>query len=147
MKYTRIVFCIILLLSFAVFPISSWAESEEERDKIIIGAARPISGHLAIFEETAFGPIYKMWVDEVNAKGGIHVEEYGKRLPVEMLVYDDKSDMGTMTRLLEKLILEDKVDFLFPPASTAFLFAAGAVSRCTGLSVRGNNSSPSLWIR
>jgi branched-chain amino acid transport system substrate-binding protein len=36
--------------------------------------------------------------------------------------------MGTMTRLLDKLIVQDKVDFVFPPASTAFLFAAGAVT-------------------
>jgi len=137
MKYTRFGVCIILLISFMVLPITSWAESKKEKEKIVIGAARPLSGPLAIFEETAFGPIYKMWVDEVNAKGGIYVEEYGKSLPVEMLVYDDKSDMGTMTRLLEKLILEDKVDFVFPPASTAFLFAAGAVANRHGYILLG----------
>jgi branched-chain amino acid transport system substrate-binding protein len=98
------------------------------KDKIVIGASRPLSGQHAFFEANAFGPLYKMWVDEVNAKGGIYVKEYGKKLPVEMLVYDDKSDMGTMTRLLDKLILEDKVDFIFPPVSTAFLFAAGAIA-------------------
>jgi branched-chain amino acid transport system substrate-binding protein len=107
------------------------------KDKIVIGAARPLSGPLAFFEANAFGPIYKMWVDEVNAKGGIYVKEYGKRLPVEMLVYDDKSDMGTMTRLLEKLIVQDKVDFVFPPASTAFLFAAGAIANKHGYILMG----------
>jgi branched-chain amino acid transport system substrate-binding protein len=115
-----------------VFPISSEVKAQEEKDKILIGAARPISGPLAVFEETSFGPIYKMWVEEVNVRGGIYVEEYGKKLPIEILVYDDKSDIGTMTRLLEKLILEDKVDFVFPPASTAFLFAAGAVANRHG---------------
>ncbi|MFC1864166.1 amino acid ABC transporter substrate-binding protein, partial [Thermodesulfobacteriota bacterium] len=97
-------------------------------DKIVIGASRSLSGPLAFFEANAFGPLYKMWVDEVNAQGGIYVKEFGKKLPVEMLVYDDKSDMGTMTRLLDKLILQDKVDFIFPPISTAFLFAASAVA-------------------
>ena len=106
---------------------TSWAKMED-KDKIVIGASRPLSGPLAFFEENAFGAIYKLWVDEVNAQGGIYVKEYGKKLPVEMLVYDDKSDMGTMTRLLDKLILQDKVDFIFPPASTAFLFAAGAIA-------------------
>jgi branched-chain amino acid transport system substrate-binding protein len=109
------------------FPLAANA-----KDKIIIGAARPLSGPLAFFEANAFGPLYKMWVEQVNAQGGIYVKEYGKKLPVQMLVYDDKSDMGTMTRLLEKLILEDKVDFIFPPASTAFLFAAGAVANRHG---------------
>ena len=100
----------------------------QAKDKIVIGASRPLSGPLAFFQENAFGAIYKLWVDDVNARGGIYVKEYGKKLPVEMLVYDDKSDMGTMTRLLDKLILQDKVDFVFPPASTAFLFAAGAIA-------------------
>ena len=107
------------------------------KEKIVIGAARPISGPLSVFEEASFGPIYKMWVEEVNAKGGIYVEEYGKQLPVEMLVYDDTSDMGTMTRLLEKLIVEDQVDFVFPPASTAFLFAAGAIANKHGYIMMG----------
>ena len=99
------------------------------KDVITFGGARPLSGPLSFFEATGFGPIYKMWVDEVNAEGGIYVEEYGKKLPItyEDYIYDDKSDMGTMTRLLEKLMLEDKVDFVFPPCSTAFLFAAGGI--------------------
>jgi branched-chain amino acid transport system substrate-binding protein len=121
----------------AVFLVGVCATNSLAKDKIVIGAARPLSGPLAFFEGNAFGPIYKMWVDEVNAMGGIYVKEHGKRLPVEMLVYDDKSDMGTMTRLLDKLILQDKVDFVFPPASTAFLFAAGAVANRHGYILMG----------
>mgnify|MGYP003960073531 CR=1 FL=1 len=117
------------LLMVGVLMISMmFAMPAAAKDKIIIGAARPLSGPLAFFEANAFGPLYKMWVKEVNAEGGIYVKEYGKKLLVEMKVYDDKSDMGTMTRLLDKLILQDKVDFIFPPASTAFLFAAAAVA-------------------
>jgi branched-chain amino acid transport system substrate-binding protein len=61
------------------------------------------------------GRIYVMWSEEVNKNGGIYVKEYGKKLPVELIRYDDKSDIGTMTNLLEKLIVQDKVDFVFPP--------------------------------
>ena len=118
-------FCFLVSLVMTVQPVLA-------KDKIVIGASRPLSGPLAFFEANAFGPLYKMWVDQVNAEGGIYVKEYGKKLPVEMIVYDDKSDMGTMTRLLDKLILEDKVDFLFPPTSTAFLFAAAAVANKHG---------------
>jgi branched-chain amino acid transport system substrate-binding protein len=99
-----------------------------ERESIIIGGARPLSGPNAVYEETAFGPIYKMWIDEVNARGGIYVEEYGRQLPIaEPIIYDDTSDLGTMTRLVERLIVEDQVDFVLPPASTAFLFAAAPI--------------------
>ncbi len=95
------------------------------QDKITIGAARPISGVNAIFEQAHFGPAYKLWVEDVNAAGGIMVA--GKPLPVEMLVYDDQSDLDQSMRLLTKLMEEDKVDFVFSPCSTAFLFAAAGV--------------------
>lgn len=124
LKFKLYITISILLL---VFPLTAFS-----KDKIIIGASRSLSGPLAFFEANAFGPLYKMWVDEVNAQGGIYVKEFNKKLPVEMLVYDDKSDMGTMTRLLDKLILQDKVDFIFPPISTAFLFAAAAVANRHG---------------
>lgn len=35
-------------------------------------------------------------------------------------VYDDKSDIATMTQLLEKLIVEDKVDFVLAESPGAF---------------------------
>jgi len=107
-------------------------EALPEKTSIVFGGARPLSGPNAIYEETAFGPLYKMWVDEVNARGGLYIEEYGKRLPIELKIYDCTSDMGTMTRMLEKLILEDKVDFILPPASTAFLFAAAPIANKYG---------------
>jgi branched-chain amino acid transport system substrate-binding protein len=132
MMKNKVLLGLLVFMVIAVFLVGVCATNSLAKDKIVIGAARPLSGPLAFFEANAFGPLYKMWVDEVNAKGGIYVKEYGKKLPVEMLVYDDKSDMGTMTRLLDKLILQDKVDFIFSPASTAFLFAAGAVTNRHG---------------
>ena len=122
-KLPKLAVYLIVLIMFISFPLAAQA-----KDKIVIGASRSLSGPLAFFEQNAFGPLYKMWVKKVNAQGGIYVKDYGKKLPVEMLVYDDKSDMGTMTRLLDKLILQDKVDLIFPPISTAFLFAASAVA-------------------
>jgi|GEM_PF-599365 len=97
------------------------------KDKIIIGAVRSLSGPLSFLEEYAFGPVYKMWVEEVNAGGGIYVEEYGKKLPLELVVYDDKSDMDTMKTLLKKLMEEDEVDFILPPAGTDFIYVAAPI--------------------
>jgi branched-chain amino acid transport system substrate-binding protein len=102
------------------------ANAQPTQDKIVIGAARPISGVNSFFEENAFGPAYKLWVQDVNAAGGINVG--GKMMPVEMKVYDDQSDLDTSMRLLTKLMEEDKVDFVFAPTSTAFLFAAAGVA-------------------
>lgn len=100
----------------------------QAKDKIVIGAARSLSGPLATIGDSAFRPVYEIWVEKVNKAGGIYVKEYGKKLPVELKIYDDKSDMATMTRLLEKVIVDDKVDLLFPPVSTGFLFAAAPIA-------------------
>jgi branched-chain amino acid transport system substrate-binding protein len=102
------------------------------KDKIVIGQAIALSGPLAGGVAISGGRIYVMWVEEVNKNGGIYVKEYGKKLPVELKRYDDKSDIGTMTNLLEKLIVEDKVDFVFPPWGTAWLFAAAPVANKYG---------------
>jgi branched-chain amino acid transport system substrate-binding protein len=115
-----------------VFLVGAGVTSSLAKDKIVIGQAIALSGPLAGGVAIAGGRIYVMWVEEVNKSGGIYVKEYGKKLPVELKRYDDKSDIGTMTNLLEKLILEDKVDFVFPPWGTAWLFAAAPVANKYG---------------
>ena len=108
------------------------------QDKFVIGGARPISGIYAMFEQAHFGPAYKMWVDDMNAAGGITIA--GKKLPVELIVYDDQSDLDTCMRLMTKLMEEDKVDWLLGPQSTAFLFAGAglaAVARVHPVQCRG----------
>lgn len=110
------------------------ASSEEYPDKdpnkktIKITAVRPITGTNASFEIYNYGPVYRMWVDEVNKKGGIPVIEYGNRkLTIELKVYDDTSDVGVMTDLLIKTMTEDKPDFVLSPCSTAALQAAAPI--------------------
>jgi len=102
------------------------------KDKIVIGQAVSLSGPLASSNAVVSTPYYDLWVKDVNAEGGIYIKEYGKKLPVELLIYDDKSDIGTMTRLVEKLILEDKVDFILPPWGTANLFASAPIANKYG---------------
>ncbi len=100
------------------------------QDKFVIGGARPISGVFAMFEEAHFGPAYKIWVDDMNAAGGINIA--GKKLPVELKIYDDQSDLDTCMRLMTKLMEEDKVDWLLGPNSTAFLFAGAGLAQSRG---------------
>lgn len=102
------------------------------KDKIVVGAARPLSGPWASIGNSAFGPIMTMWKADVDAAGGIYVAEYGKKLPVEYIVYDDTSDLGTMVRLTEKLIVEDKVDILFPACGSSMIQAQGPIANKYG---------------
>jgi branched-chain amino acid transport system substrate-binding protein len=64
------------------------------KDKIVIGQAVALSGWDAIIHNSGPAQTQQLWVDEVNAKGGIYVKEYGKKLPIELIVYDDKSEHG-----------------------------------------------------
>ena len=107
---------------------SGGSKIDKNKDTIVFGGSRSMTGVYAFFEQSAYGPIYKMWVDDINAQGGIYVKEYDKKMKIDLKVYDDTSDLSTMTRNLEKAIVEDQVDFILPPVSTAFLYAAAPIA-------------------
>ena len=124
-----------LILAALVVPLVTACPSAPVapvKDKIVVGMSRPLSGPMAIIGDSAFRPIYETWVPLVNADGGIFLAEYGKKLPIETLIYDDKSDVGTMTMLTEKLILEDKVDFLWPACGSSFIFGQAPIANKYG---------------
>src|SRR4030043_4309 len=116
--------CLILILT-SVF---AGCGGKADKDKIVVGMSRSLSGPIAIIDDSAFRPVYETWVAEVNAEGGIYVEEYGKKLPIELKMYDDKSDPATMAQLTEKLILEDKVDFIWGGGGTSFIYAQAPIA-------------------
>jgi branched-chain amino acid transport system substrate-binding protein len=111
-----------------VFLFTACAPKPPPKDKIRIGRAVSLTGPNALIAQSASILVVDLWLEEINAKGGIYVKEYGKRLPVERIVYDDESDVEKMTMLLIKLIEEDKVDFVFPPCGTTYLYAAAPVA-------------------
>ena len=108
-------------------PTQIQAASEKAPDKILFGNPIALSGMSSAGAMMSQIRAYDMWVEEVNAKGGIYVKEYGKKIPVKIIRYDDKSDVGTSVKLTEKLILNDKVHFILPPWGTAFHFAIAPV--------------------
>lgn len=60
-------------------------------------------------------PVYdafKLWVDETNAKGGVEMAAYGKRIPIKLIAYDDQSSTATAATLYNQLITQDHVDLL-----------------------------------
>jgi branched-chain amino acid transport system substrate-binding protein len=148
----KVLFSLVALTLVALVALPLFAacarqpEAPPTKDKIVIGIATSLTGPLAVIRSAGFQPIYEMWVDDVNADGGIYVAEYGKKLPIQMLVYDDKGDVGTMTKLTEKLILEDKVDFLFSACGTGFLFAQAPIANKYGYILIGEEGgSKSLF--
>jgi branched-chain amino acid transport system substrate-binding protein len=81
-------------------------------DVIKIGAPLALTGSLAD-EGKKQDVVWKMWLDKVNAAGGISVG--GKKMQVELVKYDYQSDGQRAAQLAEKLITDDKVDFALSP--------------------------------
>lgn len=102
--------------------------AEEAPESIKIAAVRSLSGPLKVFEDTAMGPIYKLWQHQVNdVDGGIYVEKYDKKLPVSIDVRDDASEMDTMVTLLTQMLESGEYPFVIGPCCTPFLQAAGPI--------------------
>ena len=106
----RLFTALLVFLLFMAFSVSVQA-----RDKFVFGSAISHTGKFAR-EGASLKNAYDFWANRVNEKGGIEVG--GKKYPVEIKYYDDKSDAQTTTKLVEKLITKDKVDLIFGPFSS-----------------------------
>ena len=120
-------FCAILVIASLLIAMPL-AAAEKVPEKIRIGCAIALTGPNSMGAINTQVNNYKLWVDETNQKGGIFVPKYKKRLPIELIIFDDHSDVETSVKLAEKLILEEKVDFLLPPWGTASNFAVAPVA-------------------
>ncbi|MBI3458296.1 MAG: amino acid ABC transporter substrate-binding protein [Candidatus Rokubacteria bacterium] len=95
--------------------------------EIRVGATVAVTG--AFSEEVGhFKKMMELWAETINAKGGVMLREYGKRLPLKIVVYDDTSKPPDAVRLYEKLVTEDKVHVLLGPYSSPITFASSTVA-------------------
>jgi len=86
-----------------------------------IGYAIARTGPWAAGAQVTQEPNYIMWAEQVNAAGGLNVG--GKKRKIELVAYDDRSNMETVVRTYEKLMSSDKVDLILPPWGTGANFA------------------------
>jgi branched-chain amino acid transport system substrate-binding protein len=115
----------IVLVALLVLSLSTaCAPQPPAKDKIVLGQAISLSGPYTIGAAVTQIAPTDMWIKEINDAGGLYVKEYDKKLPLELIRYDDTGDTGTLVTLLEKLIVGDKVDLVLGPYSTALWFAS-----------------------
>jgi branched-chain amino acid transport system substrate-binding protein len=106
-------------------PRVSFAQSAPE--KIRIGYAISLSGPFAGGAQSTSWSQYKLWAKDVNDAGGIMLKKYNKKVPVELIDYDDRSQPDELIRLMERLILQDKVDLVFGPWGTHMNLAVAPI--------------------
>src|SRR5215831_14878695 len=113
------------LLITSVVPQLSFAQ-----DVIRIGAPLPLTGPLSP-EGIKQKQGYDLWAEVANSKGGIKTG--GKNYKVEIVYVDYASNTPRAVQTAERLITEDKVNFLFAPFGSGATKAASAVSEKYGI--------------
>jgi branched-chain amino acid transport system substrate-binding protein len=101
--------------------------SRQPKDSLVFGASLPLSGPLKPIADEGMIPLYDIWKNYVNSKGGFYILNLNRSLPIELKIYDDASDTAKVPLLYQKLILEDKVDFVLAPWGTAWQLSAAPV--------------------
>ena len=102
--------------------VSGQALAQEE---IRIGYAISKTGPYTGGASTTVIPNYEMWEAELKEAGGITIN--GRKVPVRFIAYDDRSNSEEVVRAVERLINQDKVDFILPPWGTAMNLAVAPI--------------------
>ena len=135
---------LLLAVSVALATLMACGSDREEDRVIRIGIAVSETGRFeAEGEHTRRG--YLLWEAWVNEEyGGIKVG--GKRYRAELIIYDDASDPDTTAELVERLIDEDKVDFMLGPYGSTLTQAAIEVAEARGvILVEGTGAAETLF--
>ncbi len=110
------------LIAASVFAAALPASAQ---DVIRIGAPLPITGPLspeAIKQQRG----YDLWAEAANKAGGVRVGD--RRMKVEIVYVDYQSNTPRAVQAAERLITQDKVNFLFSPFGSGAAKAASTVS-------------------
>lgn len=103
--------------------LGALASTAEAQEKIRIGYAISKTGPYAGGAGITTLPNYELWVKDVNAAGGIKLGD--KKLPIEVVEYDDRSSSEEAVKAIERLANQDKVEFILSPWGTGLNLAVG----------------------
>jgi branched-chain amino acid transport system substrate-binding protein len=98
---------------------------------IRLGLPIALSGRYALQGRQCLAGL-KCYVRAANAEGGIFLRAAGRRLPLELRIYDDRSEERAAGRLTDRLIRDDRVDLLFGPYGSGPVRAAAAMAHAHG---------------
>ncbi len=125
-RYRRLLVAVVAALGAALIAGSA----AQAQDVIKVGAPLPLTGPLSpegIKQQRG----YNLWAETANAKGGIKAG--GKTYKVEIVYVDYASNTPRAVQSAERLITEDKVNFLFSPFGSGAAKAASSVSEKYGI--------------
>jgi branched-chain amino acid transport system substrate-binding protein len=140
MKRVKLVlFAMVALTAFACGGTTSGTAGST----IILGAPLGLTGSLAK-ESSLTQQGYNLWLDWIKQQGGITVG--GVKHPVSIKYYDDTSNANQSAVFLQKLITEDKAQFLLGPYGSAATATDAAVAEQNQVPmVEANGAAQSIF--
>jgi branched-chain amino acid transport system substrate-binding protein len=94
---------------------------------IKVGAVVCLTGTNARYGQY-YATAYKLAADEINKEGGIYIKEYGRKIPIELIILDDESDREKTVKLVDYLCTEVKVVALLSGCGTPFIYPQSSVA-------------------
>ena len=132
--YKKIILLLLFALSLALVACGGGAAAPET---INVGAVVPLTGPLAGGgAQVERG--YQMAVEDINAAGGIYVEEFDKQIPIELTLLDDESDPNNTVSHLESLNSDQEV--------VAYLGGFGSGLHAASAAIAEKNKIPYLGV-
>lgn len=113
--------------------VTTWScAAQAADDDVRIGAPLALTGSLAD-EGKKQALAYDLWLQRVNAAGGIEVD--GQKKKVTLVTYDYQSDGKRAQQLAEKLITDDKVHVVMSPFGSGHTKIVAGVAERYGIPV------------
>jgi len=122
----------LVALGLTVAPVMA---AEPAPSAIKVGAVIALTGRMAAGGKDVKAG-YDLAVKDINAAGGIMVKEYGKKLPLDVMIVDDESDPVKTATRLDKLSSVDK--------AVAYLSGFSSDLNVVGMAAAEKNKVP--WI-
>jgi branched-chain amino acid transport system substrate-binding protein len=115
------------LLAAGLIIISSGPAAADAPAKILIGTTVSESGYMAEDSIPSFKG-RKLAIDLINKQGGVLLSKYNKRVPVQLVSYDDKSEPSTAVKSFERLATKDGVNFFLSAHGSELSFAVAKIA-------------------
>lgn len=128
---------VLILLVALCLALAACSGGEEAPETIKVGAVVPLTGAFAGGgAQVERG--YKLAVEAINADGGIFVEEYDQKIPVELVLLDDESNPNNTVSHLESLNSDQNV--------VAYLGGFGSGLHAAAAAIAEKNKIPYLGV-
>ena len=125
-------FVAMLVLTLGIVPVltgravpAAQAQAESCGSEVVIGAALPLTGNEARvggFFKDAYETAVKQW----NDKGGITID--GEKKPIKLIIRDNETDPVKSVSQYERLVSQEKANFLLGSYSTLLISADNIVA-------------------